>query len=263
MPDTPGAPRLPVDRFEALCESEEPLPELPDPDPDPVSEAIAAQVLSLLRPGGTLQLGLGRLQTAILQALETSGFTDLGYHAGMISIGLAKAMGCGVFGRGVTTGVALGDQAFYARLSDLPVRFAPVGVTHAVSTLAAVPGLVSVNSVLQVDLSGQANGEFLGGQQISGHGGMVDFIRGARASDGGSAVLALPSTTRGGESRIVPRLGSGVPVSVARSDVDLVVTEYGVADLREASLGERARRLAAVAAPEHRDTLLEQARGLA
>ncbi len=262
MPDVPDGPRLPLDRFEALCEGDGWLPELPEADPDPASLAIAGHVLGLLRPGGTLQLGLGRLQTAILRALQGSGLRGLRYHAGMISGGMEGALSQGVFDE-ATTGVALGDRGFYARLPDLPLRFAPVGWTHAISTLAAVPGLVSVNSVLQVDLSGQANGEFLGGRQISGHGGMVDFLRGARLSEGGRAVLALPATARGGESRIVPRLDAGVPVSVARADVDLVVTEHGVADLREASLGDRARRLAAIAAPEHRDRLFREAVGLA
>ncbi len=263
MPDVTHGPRLSLDRFEALCEGEGPLPDLPEPETDATSLAIAEYVLALLRPGSTLQLGLGRLQAAVLRVLENSGSPGLGYHAGMISSGMARALDRGVFGRGVTTGVALGNASFYGRLPNLPVRFAPVGWTHAIATLAAIPGLVSVNSVLQVDLSGQANGEFLGGRQISGHGGMVDFVRGARASEGGRAVLALPATAKGGESRIVPRLPEGVPVSVARADADLVVTEYGMADLREASLAERAARLAAIAAPEHRDRLLAQARSLA
>jgi acyl-CoA hydrolase len=136
------------------------------------------------------------------------------------------------------------------------LRFRPVGETHALATLAACAGFVSVNSVLEVDLTGQANAEALGGRQISGQSGLVDFLRGARASDGGRAILALPATAAGGrKSRIVPRLAAGTPVTVARGDVDLVVTEYGVADLREAGLAERARRLTAIAAPAFRDGL--------
>jgi acyl-CoA hydrolase len=105
-------------------------------------------------------------------------------------------------------------------------------------------------------LSGQANADYLGGQ-MSGQGGLVDFLRGARASRGGRAILALPATARGGqESRIRAHLGEGVPVSVARADADLVVTEHGVADLRFASLEERALRMAAIAAPAFRDGLL-------
>lgn len=259
MPDVADGPRLPLSRFAALVEDESPLPELPGAVPDAASLAIAGHVVGLLRPGETLQLGLGKLQAAILAHLAGAGLAGLGYHAGMIAPGVTPAL----FPRGITTGVALGDAAFYRGLGrGEGIAFAPVGRTHAQATLAALPGLLSVNSVLQVDLSGQANGEYLG-RQISGQGGMVDFVRGARKSAGGRSVLALPATARGGsESRIVARLAEGTPVSVSRADVDLVVTEYGIADLREADLAERARRLAAIAAPAFRDGLLAAARGI-
>jgi acyl-CoA hydrolase len=255
MPDLPAAPRLPRDRFAALAEDPSPLPEMPVPAPDATSRAIAARVLALLRPGDTLQLGLGRMQTAILAALAESPVPDLAYHAGMISDGIRAD----TFPRGITTGVGLGSRAFYASLPDLPLTIAPVGRTHAPATLAALPAFVSVNSVIEVDLTGQANGEWLSGRQISGQGGMVDFIRGARASTGGRSILVLPATARDGTSRIVPRLGPGTPVTVARADTDIVVTEHGAAHLRDAPLTERARRLAAIAAPAHRDTLLKAA----
>lgn len=256
MPDLPAAPRLPRDRFAALAEDASPLPELPLPAPDATQRAIAAQVLALLRPGDTLQLGLGRLQTAILAALADTPVPDLALHAGMVSDGIRADR----FPRGITTGVGLGSRAFYASLPDLPLAIAPVGQTHAPATLAALPAFVSVNSVIEVDLTGQANGEWLSGRQISGQGGMVDFIRGARASIGGRSILALPATARDGTSRIVPRLAPGTPVTVTRADTDIVVTEYGAAHLREAPLSDRARRLAAIAAPDHRDTLMKAAR---
>lgn len=259
MPDVAHGPRLPLSRFAALVEDDSPLPELPATAPDATSLAIADHVVGLLGPGDTLQLGLGKLQAAILSRLTGAGIARLGYHAGMIAPGVTPAL----FPRGITTGVALGDAAFYQGLGrDASIAFAPVGLTHVQSTLAALPGLLSVNSVLQVDLSGQANAEYLG-RQVSGQGGMVDFVRGARESVGGRSVLALPATARGGsESRIVAALAQGTPVSVARADVDLVVTEHGIADLREADLAERARRLAAIAAPSFRDGLLAAARGI-
>lgn len=256
MPDLPCVPRLPLDRFAALAEDPSLLPRMPIPDPDPTFRAIAAHVLALLRPGDTLQLGLGRLQTAILAALAQTPVPDLACHAGMISDGVTAR----IFPRGITTGVALGSHAFYRGLPDLPLTQAPVGQTHAPGTLAALPAFVSVNSVIEVDLTGQANGEWLAGRQISGQGGMVDFVRGARASSGGRSILALPATARDGTSRIVPRLAPGTPVTVTRADVDIVVTEHGPAHLREASLSERARRLAAIAAPDRRDALMKAAR---
>ncbi len=115
---------------------------------------------------------------------------------------------------------------------------------------------MSVNSVVQVDLTGQANAEYVGGRQMSGQGGMVDFVRGSRASSGGLAILAMPATAKGGHSsRIVASLPGGTPVSVSRADADLVVTEFGTADLREADIETRALRLIAIAAPQHRDAL--------
>jgi len=257
MPDVAQGPRLALDRFAALAEGEAPLACLDAGPPDDVFRAIGGHVLDLLRPGDTLQLGLGKVQQAVLMALEGADMPDLGFHGGMVSGPMLPLIRAGRFPRGVTAGVALGPEGFARAVAGLPgLRFAPVGETHALSRLAALPGLLAVNSCLEIDLTGQANGESLGGRQISGQGGLVDFLRGARLSRGGRAVLALPSRTgRNGHSRIVTALAPGSVVSVSRADVDLVVTEYGTADLREASLRQRAERLVAVAAPEHRDKL--------
>lgn len=259
MPDLPGTPRLPLSRFAALADGgATPPPELGDPGTDPVAEAIAGHLVSVIPEGGTLQLGLGRLQGAILRRLIAEGRRGLGYHAGMISPAVIEA--AAVFGRGIHTGVALGDGAFYRDLCNHPaIRFSPVGVTHALDTLRAIPGLVAVNSALEVDLTGQVNAEHVAGRQSSGLGGLADFLRGARASEGGLAVIALSATASGGRrSRIVPRLAAGAVVSVARSDVDLVVTEYGIADLRGAGLKERAERLTAIAHPAFRGGMNER-----
>lgn len=259
MPDVRHGPRLPADRFAALVEGTGPLPGLDSPPPDAEAQAIAGHVLSLLRPGDTLQLGLGKLQAAVLQGLAADAPPGLGFHAGMIAAPILPLLEAGRFPRGVTTGVALGPPEFgaaVARRDD--IRFAPVARTHGAAALAAVPGLLAVNSAVEVDLLGQANAEALGPRQISGHGGIMDFLRGARLSPGGRSVLALPATARGGRaSRIVAGLAPGTPVAVSRADVDFVVTEHGVADLREASLETRARRLLAIAAPEFRDRLAQ------
>ena len=262
MPDPPGAPRLPLDRFAALAESDAALPELRSTRPDAVNRAIADRIVGLLPEAATLQLGLGRLQGAILDAVRAAGRNDLHFHGGMISDGMLDALDIGGFQRGVTTGVALGTRGFYDRLGTAAaIRYRPVVDTHGLDRLAAIDRLVSVNSVVEVDLTGQANAEYVGGRQVSGQGGMVDFTRGARASRGGLAILALPSRARGGAtSRIVAALPPGAPVSVGRGDVDVVVTEHGVADLREADLGTRAARLTALAAPEFRDDLAAAAR---
>ena len=181
MPDAPGAPRLSLDRFDAIAEGSSELPELAPGEPDAVSRRIAGRIAELIPEGGTLQLGLGSLQAATLEALLDRA--DLGFHGGMVSEGVLDAVEAGGFARGVTTGVALGMKGFYDRLRDAEViRFAPVTQTHSQAQLAAIPGMTCVNSALQVDLTGQVNVEYVGGRQVSGHGGMVDFIRGARAS---------------------------------------------------------------------------------
>lgn len=257
MPDVALGPRYPLSRFAALAEGPAPLTTHDPGPPDATSRAIARHNLGLIRPGDTLQLGLGKLQAAILEALADSDLTDLGYHAGMVSGPMLGLIEAGRFPRGVTTGVALGPAGFAAAVARLPgVRFAPVGETHAPATFARLPGLLAINSCIEIDLMGQVNAETLAGRQVSGHGGLVDFLRGARLSPGGRAVLALPATAGGGAtSRIVAALPSGSTISAARADIDLVVTEHGVADLREASLAERAERLVALAAPAHRDNL--------
>ncbi len=258
MPDPPGSPRLPRARFEALVDGPAHLPSLPGATVDSANRQIAARIVARVPQGGTVQLGLGKLQTAVLDALVASGRNDLGYHAGMISDGIIPALKAGTFAQGITTGVAIGTRGFYDRIGAEPrITWRPVGTTHAHATLAALPGLVSVTSVLEVDLTGQANAEYVRDAQVSGQGGLMDFVRGARAANGGIAILALPALG-GGRSRIVARLPGGTPVSVPRADVDLVITEYGVADLREASLHQRAERLIAIAAPEFREALAQQ-----
>ncbi|SLN75359.1 acetyl-CoA hydrolase/transferase family protein [Oceanibacterium hippocampi] len=255
MPDPVDGPTLPVDRFEGFVAVNT---DLPSYDAGPLDEtvlAVAAHVAGLIEPGDTLQLGLGKMQAAILQRID--GHRGLGFHGGMISTPIAAALRNGVFSAGITTGVALGTPDFYRMITDYPrIAFRPVGVTHGQAAIAAIPRFTAVNSVLQVDLYGQANAEMMGRRQVSGQGGLVDFVRGARQSEGGKSILALPSTASGGTvSRIQPTLAAGAPVTVARADADLVVTEFGVARLRHASIDERAEALISIANPSFRDWL--------
>ena len=259
MPNTPSGPRLPMDRFAGLVHANDPLPTYSAGPIGTEVVQIAAHIVGLLREGDTLQLGLGKVQTAVLQALAQSGLSGLGFHGGMISLALLEPLRRGVFSRGVVTGVALGDAEFYAAVADLPnVIFAPVGHTHDPLVLVRTPAFVAVNSVIEIDLFGQANAEAIEGRQVSGQGGLLDFHRAARTQPGGRAVLALCSTAKGGKtSRIVPRLALGTPVSVARADVDIVVTEHGVAHLGGLSLTERAHALISIADPRHQAWLRE------
>ena len=255
MPRTHG-PSIPWARIDAAIEADMPLLEVPDPAADPAMDAVAARVAGLVEDGATLQLGLGRLQSAVLRAVRDR--RGLRIHSGMVSDGLLGLLDAGALADApdaVVAGVALGTPALYEAVAR-QVRFREVGHTHDHGVLAAIPQLTAINSALSVDLLGQVNGECLGGRQLSGVGGLPDFLRGARQSAGGRGIIALPACTPKGESRIVPMLPAG-PVSLARVDADCVVSEHGIADLRHLDVHARARALIGIADPRHRDTLAE------
>jgi len=256
MPRTRG-PSIPLARITASIECDMPLLEIPDPPVDTSMDAVAARVATLVEDGATLQLGLGRLQSAVLRAVQ--GHRNLRIHSGMVSDGLLGLLETGALSAApaaVTAGVALGTQALYD-ISSRSITFRDVGHTHDHAVLGAIPRLTAINSALSVDLLGQVNGEFLAGSQLSGVGGLPDFLQGARQSAGGRGIIALPASTPKGASRIVPILPAG-PVSLARVDADCIVSEHGIADLRHLDVHGRARALIAIAAPEHRETLESQ-----
>ncbi len=259
MPATRGTPGLPLDRFAAVVETDRPLPAAPDRAPDDVDEAIAAHVAALVEDGDTIQLGVGALPTAILDGL--SGHQDLGVHTGMITDGVLRLVDKGVItGRRkeidpglVVTGAAIGSADLYARIGEIPVEFRAASYTHAAEVLSRFRRLVSINSAIQVDLTGQVGAETARGRYLGGIGGQADFS-GAAARTGARSIIALRATA-GEASTIVAALDGGT-VTTARADVDTVVTEYGVAHLRGCPLSRRAERLTAIAAPQHREALL-------
>jgi acyl-CoA hydrolase len=258
MPVTRGSAKVALSRFAAVCETDRPLLEAPDRQPDDVERAIARHVAGLVEDGDTIQIGVGTLPSAVLAAL--SGHQDLGLHSGMISDGVVALVDKGVMtGRrkqidagALVTGAALGTTNLYERLADLPVEFRPASYTHAPAVLAQLASLVSINSAIEVDLTGQVGAEVAGDTYVGAVGGQVDFSRAASLT-GARSIIAIRSTTRG-RSTVKPILEFGV-VTTARSDVDFVVTEHGIAGLRGATLEQRADRLIRVAAPEHRDEL--------
>jgi acyl-CoA hydrolase len=254
MPRT-SAPRIPLTRFDAVLEAETSPPTMASGDFGAAFGRIAANVATLVRPGDTIQLGIGKLQGAVLAAL--AGHRDLGFHAGMISDAIMPLVESNVFSRGVVTGVAAGSTALYRWVAMRPdIAFRPVDQTHGLAALAAIPNLLAVNSVLEIDLFGQANAEMLEGRQVSGHGGLLDFLRGAAASPGGRSVLALPASTDDGRPRIHVALPAPV-ASTLRADADMVVTEHGVATLSGRDIDARADALIAIADPRHRDALAD------
>jgi acyl-CoA hydrolase len=257
MPATVGSPGIPLQRFAATIETDRALPEAPDRAPDAVDVAIATRVAALVNDGDTVQMGVGALPTAIMDGL--GGHRDLGFHAGMITDGVLRLVEKGVITGArkqidaglVVTGTAIGSGELYAGLSGMPVEFRPASYTHNPRVLGRLATLVSINSAIQVDLAGQVGSESVRSRYLGGIGGQADFS-GAAARTGALSVIALPATV-GGVSTIVARLDG--PVSTARADVDVVVTEHGTAWLRGCPLADIGPRMVAIAAPEHRDEL--------
>jgi acyl-CoA hydrolase len=260
MPAAVGGLKDRVTADTAMAEADHPLTTLPAAPLDPAFTRIAGHVRGLLRDGDTIQFGLGKVQAAVIPTL--TDLRDLRIHSGMISDPLLDLLGTPTLenaGGAVVTGVALcsGDAAYRTVARSTTVTFAPVGHTHDIRTLARINNLVAVNSVIEVDLFGQANAEFLGGRAVSGGGGMLDFLRGANLSEGGRPIVALASTAKGGSlSRIVPRLADGA-VTVPRADMGIVVTEHGSADLRGLDGEARAMALIGIADPAHRADLAD------
>lgn len=255
-----GCPLIAEQNIDLLIESERQLFELPEPEIDAAATRIGEQVATLIRDGDCLQTGIGAIPAAILKQLGDKN--DLGMHGGLIDDSGMALIRRGVLtgankplDRGVhVTGMALGSHALIDWLADTPeVLFRSANYTHEVAVIRQLPGFVSVNSALEVDLHGQVNAEVTGGRQISGTGGSVDFMRAARASRGGRSIVAMNATARNGEvSRIVQTVEM---VTALRTDVDIVVTEHGIAHLKDLPSRARARALIDIAAPQFRSEL--------
>jgi acyl-CoA hydrolase len=233
--------------------------ELHQPQPGEAELAIARHVAELIEDGATLQFGLGALPEATLAAL--TGRRDLGIHSGAIGDKAAELMEAGVItnarksiDRGITVaGVMFGSRRIQRFCHRNPaVQFRSNAYTHNADVLARIERFVALNTAIEVDLSGQINAETAGGVYVGAVGGALDFLRGAQRSKGGLPIVALPSTA-GKASRIVAKLSG--PVSTPRSDAGIIVTEYGVADLRGAPLSERKQRMIAIAHPSMREQL--------
>lgn len=258
-----GAPYIDADAIDVLVEAEHDLPVLAAPVVDDTARAIGAFVASLIPDGACIQTGIGSIPAAALAALGEHN--DLGMHGGLID-----DAGFDLVEKGVVNGsrkaidrelhvvgMALGSRRLHAALADWPdVEFRPARYTHESSVIAELEQFVSINSAVEVDLLGQVSAEMIGGRQISGTGGSVDFMRGAATSPGGRSIVAMTATARDGEvSRIVPMLRPGTAVTAARTDVDCVVTEHGIAELKGRSVDARARALIEIAEPRFRDEL--------
>jgi acyl-CoA hydrolase len=260
VPPVAGDTAIPFDRLDGFVDTDRPLPQYERAFPSPVERAIAERVAPFIGDGACLQIGVGRLGEAVLTAV--AGRRDLGIHAGMIGDTILEMVRDGVVTnrhKGVDTGLTVAGSILGSRRavelapSDPGLRLRSVAHTNDASVIAGLGPFVSVNSAIEVDLFGQVNAEVAGGRYIGGIGGSVDFLRAAAAAPAGRSIVALHATAKGGSvSRIVPEVAR---VTALRTDVDVVATEYGVAELHGVSEGERARRLIALASPDHRPQL--------
>jgi acyl-CoA hydrolase len=255
MPRTRGHRGIPYSELTAVVEQEQELLGFPAATDDPVADAIAMHVLRWVRDGATIQTGLGKVPGAVLRSLKVR--RNLRIHSGLIGDAVAELEQAGALAEGcaVTGGVAIGSQRLYDAVGGSAYRFEPASYTHAPGIVANISNFVAINSAIEVDLLGQAYAEMGLAGLMSGPGGASDFARGAWCG-GGLRIVALPaSAAKGAVSRIVaPNAGTG-PVSLGRMDTDIVVTEFGAADLRGLSHHARARALITIAPANHREAL--------
>lgn len=255
MPVT-SAPRLPASTFDAVVRSSRPLPVVATAPVGDVHRRIAALVLPMVPDGATIQLGIGAVPSAIGTALTVRrGLRVRSTLVGDWLLGLARAGSLSCEPGSVVISEAAGSAELYRYVATSTTRVRPVPDVIGPAAAGAVDGFVAINSALQVDLTGQVNAEEIGSGYVGGIGGQAEYLRAAQRSAGGRSIVVLPATTGGGRrSRIVGRLESGT-VTTPRSGVDVIVTEFGTADLRGRSLRERAELITGIAAPQHREGL--------
>ncbi len=265
MPRTLGDSFVHVSAMTAIVEHDAPLLELAPPVLTEVEKAIAHNCASLINDGDCMQLGIGAIPDAVLLSLMDKN--DLGIHSELISDGVADLAKAGVIthkrknfhqGTAIVTFI-MGTKKLYDYVDNNPsLNIYPATYVNDPYVAGKNDNLVSINSCLQVDFLGQVCAETINGVQISGVGGQTDFVRAAAISKGGRSIIAFPSTAAGGSiSRIVPFLDPGAAVTTSRNDVEYVITEYGVANLRYRTTRDRARMLIELAHPKFRDALKE------
>ena len=270
MPRVFGQGLVHISEVSHIVENAEPVRPYIEAPPKPEDCEIGRLAAELVPDGACLQLGVGSLPGAVADYL--GDHKDLGVHTEVFGPAMARLIQSGVItGRRknlhpclhVYT-VAQGDQAMLDFMNDNPSMAShPVSYVNHPAVIASNERMVSINSLIQLDLTGQCNAEFLAGHQISGTGGQLDFVRGAYDSPGGRSILAFRSTAKDGKvSRVVPRLEMGAAVTTPRMDVHWLVTEQGAVNLKGKSTKQRAQAIIGLAHPDHREDLARAAREL-
>lgn len=267
MPRTHGDALIHQSKITYAVAVNTPLPEvLPQPLSD-VERAIGRNVAALVEDGATLQMGIGAIPDAVLHELHNH--KDLGVHTEMFSDGLIPLVERGIVNgerktihrHKIVATFVMGSKRVYDFIDDNPmVAMLNVAYVNNPAVIQRNPKMTAINSAIQVDVTGQVSADSIGAKPYSGVGGQVDFIRGAALSDGGKPIIALPSRTSKGVSRIVCTLYPGAGVVTSRAHARIIVTEYGTAFLHGTSLRERARQLIAIAHPDDRESIARETR---
>ena len=263
QPLPPDSPTWPTSRLDMTVDCDQPVGNIAEATIDQAAIDIGRHVAEIISDGDCIQVGIGSVPNAILAALK--GKNDLGIHSGLVSDGvMALASAGNINGKNksvdmgrIVTGTTLGSRQLIDWAgSDPQLSFRSVGYTHDVGVIRQLDNFVSINSAMEVDLFGQVNADMLQGRQQSGTGGAIDMMRSASLSRGGRSIVALKATATGGtSSRIVAALSRNTAATILRTDVDYVVTEYGVRRIRHLAIDARANALAEIAAPQFRDDL--------
>ncbi|TCK67338.1 acyl-CoA hydrolase [Winogradskyella wandonensis] len=262
MPRTHGAGIIHHSEIDYFVESDEELPSHEMAEPTAIESKIGDYVASLIEDRSTLQMGIGSIPNAVLTRL--TNHKDLGLHTEMFSDGVIDLILKDVIngnykkinrGRALST-FLMGSKRLYDYVDDNPfVEMRASNYTNNTAYIKQNPKMVAINSAIEVDLTGQVCADSIGASMYSGVGGQMDFIRGASLSEGGKAIIALPSVTRKGISRIVPNLKLGAGVVTTRAHVHYVVTEYGIANLYGKTIKQRVKALVDIAHPDHRESI--------
>ena len=269
MPRTHGEGLLHTSKIHAMVDVDDPIPESPRHPLSDTEIRIGRHVASLVEDGATLQMGIGAIPDATLAAL--SGHRDLGIHSEMFSDGLLDLVEKGVINGSkkrshkeiIVASFLVGTRRLYDFVDDNPlVEMLPSDYVNDTREIRKNPKVTAINSALEIDMTGQVCADSIGQQYYSGVGGQMDFIRGAALSKGGKPIIALPSVTRLGLSRIVPQLNPGAGVVTTRAHVQYVVTEFGIVNLQGKNLRQRAEALAGIAHPDFREEICRKAHQL-
>jgi len=262
MPRTHGDGQIHISQLSAYCVCNEPIMEHNPHTLTDIELQIGKHVAGIIEDGATLQMGIGSIPEAVLNYL--GNHKDLGVHTEMFSDGILPLVEKGVItGKHkvthpgfIVTGFLLGTRKLYDFVDDNPVvRVKDIEYVNDASVIRKNPKVTSINSAIEIDITGQVCADSIGARIYSGVGGQMDFIRGASLSEGGKPIIALPSRTKKGVSKIVPFLKQGAGVVTTRAHVHYIATEYGIVDLYAQTLRERAKRLIEISHPDDREEL--------